>query len=165
MLSDIISNHLLMNALLAWATAQLLKFFIYLAVNRTIDWKRLTGDGGMPSGHSATVTALAVTSGLEYGYDSPVFAVCVILAVIVMHDAMGVRREAGRHAKAINELLEMLDSEEAPEVKLKEFLGHTPMQGLYRCTGPGVKWLTTGEKDDKIRRYEFKGGCLPPILE
>ena len=113
MLSDIFSNHLLMNALLAWATAQLLKFFIYLAVNRTIDWKRLTGDGGMPSGHSATVTALAV---------------CVILAVIVMHDAMGVRREAGRHAKAINELLEMLDSEEAPEVKLKEFLGHTPMQ-------------------------------------
>ena len=110
MLSDIFSNHLLMNALLAWATAQLLKFFIYLAVNRTIDWKRLTGDGGMPSGHSATVTALAVTSGLEYGYDSPVFAVCVILAVIVMHDAMGVRREAGRHAKAINELLEMLDS-------------------------------------------------------
>ena len=128
MLSDIFSNHLLMNSLLAWATAQLLKFFIYLAVNRTIDWKRLTGDGGMPSGHSATVTALAVTSGLEYGYDSPVFAVCVILAVIVMHDAMGVRREAGRHAKAINELLKMLDSEEAPEVKLKEFLGHTPMQ-------------------------------------
>ena len=82
----------------------------------------------MPSGHSATVTALAVTSGLEYGYDSPVFAVCVILAVIVMHDAMGVRMEAGKHAKAINELLEMLDSEETPEVKLKEFLGHTPMQ-------------------------------------
>ena len=105
MFSDIFRNHLLMNALLAWATAQILKFFIYLAVNRTIDWKRLTGDGGMPSGHSATVTALAVTSGLEYGYDSPIFAVCVVLAIIVMHDAMGVRREAGRHAKAINELL------------------------------------------------------------
>ena len=161
MLSDIFSNHLLMNALLAWATAQLLKFFIYLAVNRTIDWKRLTGDGGMPSGHSATVTALAVTSGLEYGYDSPVFAVCVILAVIVMHDAMGVRREAGRHAKAINELLEMLDSEEAHAYAGVLRCG----AGLYRCAGPGVKWLTTGEKDDKIRRYEFKGGCLPPILE
>ena len=80
MFSDIFRNHLLMNALLAWATAQILKFFIYLAVNRTIDWKRLTGDGGMPSGHSATVTALAVTSGLEYGYDSPAFAVCVVLA-------------------------------------------------------------------------------------
>ena len=128
MLSDIISNHLLMNALLAWATAQLLKFFIYLAVNRTIDWKRLTGDGGMPSGHSATVTALAVTSGLEYSCASPAFAVCVVLAIIVMHDAMGVRREAGRHAKAINELLETLSSQQEPDVKLKEFLGHTPMQ-------------------------------------
>ena len=144
MLSDIFSNHLLMNALLAWATAQLLKFFIYLAVNRTIDWKRLTGDGGMPSGHSATVTALAVTSGLEYGYDSPVFAVCVILAVIVMHDAMGVMHDddGQDHAGVLR-------------------CG----AGLYSCFGPGVKWLTTGEKDDKIRRYEFKGGCLPPILE
>lgn len=142
MLSDIISNHLLMNALLAWATAQLLKFFIYLAVNRTIDWKRLTGDGGMPSGHSATVTALAVTSGLEYGYDSSAFAVCVVLAIIVMHDAMGVRREAGRHAKAINELLETLSSQQEPDVKLKEFLGHTPMQVCCGAVlGFAVAWI------------------------
>mgnify|MGYP001093431716 FL=1 len=128
MLQELLRNHLLINALLAWATAQILKFIIYLAVNRTLDWDRLLGDGGMPSGHSATVTALAVTAGIEYGCDSPVFAVCVVLAIIVMHDAMGVRMEAGKHAKAINELLEMLDSEETPEVKLKEFLGHTPMQ-------------------------------------
>ena len=142
MLSDIISNHLLMNALLAWATAQLLKFFIYLAVNRTIDWKRLTGDGGMPSGHSATVTALAVTSGLEYSCASPVFAVCVVLAIIVMHDAMGVRREAGRHAKAINELLETLSSQQEPDVKLKEFLGHTPMQVCCGAVlGFAVAWI------------------------
>ena len=84
MLSDIFSNHLLMNALLAWATAQLLKFFIYLAVNRTIDWKRLTGDGGMPSGHSATVTAMAVTAALEYGLASPVFAIAAILMLLTM---------------------------------------------------------------------------------
>lgn len=142
MLSDIISNHLLMNALLAWATAQLLKFFIYLAVNRTIDWKRLTGDGGMPSGHSATVTALAVTSGLEYSCASPAFAVCVVLAIIVMHDAMGVRREAGRHAKAINELLETLSSQQEPDVKLKEFLGHTPMQVCCGAVlGFAVAWI------------------------
>ena len=134
MLSDIISNHLLMNALLAWATAQLLKFFIYLAVNRTIDWKRLTGDGGMPSGHSATVTALAVTSGLEYGYDSPVFAVCVILAVIVMHDAMGVRHETGEQAKVLNQMIaQWIDVSEknAPflqNMHLKEMVGHTPLQ-------------------------------------
>lgn len=128
MLSDLFSNHLLMNALSAWVTAQILKFIIYLAVNRTIDWNRLLGDGGMPSGHSATVTALAVTAGLEYGLDAPVFAVCVVLAIIVMHDAMGVRREAGKHAQLINELLEMLSSEQTPDVKLKEFLGHSPMQ-------------------------------------
>lgn len=129
MLEQLYSNHLLVNALLAWAAAQVLKFLIYLAVNRSIDWGRLMGDGGMPSGHSATVTALAVTAGLEYGLDAPVFAVCVVLAIIVMHDAMGVRREAGKHAQAINELLVMLSSEETPDdVKLKEFLGHTPMQ-------------------------------------
>ena len=139
MLSDLFSNHLLMNSLLAWAAAQVLKFVIYLAVNRSIDWNRLLGDGGMPSGHSATVTALAVTSGLEYGCASPVFAVCVILAIIVMHDAMGVRREAGRHAKAINELLEMLSSQQEPEVKLKEFLGHTPMQV---CCGAVLGFVT-----------------------
>ena len=119
MFSDIFRNHLLMNALLAWATAQVLKFFIYL-----------------------TVTALAVTSGLEYGYDSPIFAVCVVLAIIVMHDAMGVRREAGRHAKAINELLETLSSQQEPDVKLKEFLGHTPMQVCCGAVlGFAVAWI------------------------
>ena len=129
MLEQLFHNHLLINALLAWTAAQVLKFLIYLAVNRSIDWSRLMGDGGMPSGHSATVTALAVTAGLEYGLDTPVLAVCVVLAIIVMHDAMGVRREAGKHAQAINELLETLNNTELePDVKLKEFLGHTPMQ-------------------------------------
>ena len=127
MLSDIFSNHLLMNALLAWATAQLLKFFIYLAVNRTIDWKRLTGDGGMPSGHSATVTALAVAALLQYGAASFQFAISAVLAIIVMHDAMGVRWQAGQHARTINELLLKL-SDTPPEQLLEEFLGHTPLQ-------------------------------------
>ena len=127
MLSDIISNHLLMNALLAWATAQLLKFFIYLAVNRTIDWKRLTGDGGMPSGHSATVTALAAAALLQYGAASFQFAISAVLAIIVMHDAMGVRWQAGQHAHTINELLLKL-SDTPPEQLLEEFLGHTPLQ-------------------------------------
>ena len=127
MLSDIFSNHLLMNALLAWATAQLLKFFIYLAVNRTIDWKRLTGDGGMPSGHSATVTALAGAALLQYGAASFQFAISAVLAIIVMHDAMGVRWQAGQHARTINELLLKL-SDTPPEQLLEEFLGHTPLQ-------------------------------------
>ena len=131
MFSDIFRNHLLMNALLAWATAQILKFFIYLAVNRTIDWKRLTGDGGMPSGHSATVTAMATTAALEYGFASAIFAVTAIIAIVVMHDAMGVRREAGKHAKILNDLLASLSKDAPPEDVLKEFLGHTPLQVCF----------------------------------
>ena len=71
---------------------------------------------------------MATSAGILYGFGGFEFAIACMMAIIVMHDAMGVRMEAGKHAKAINELLEMLDSEETPEVKLKEFLGHTPMQ-------------------------------------
>ena len=139
---EILQNTCLISAVLAWAAAQLCKLLIELIAHHRLDWSRLTGDGGMPSGHSATVTALAVTSGLEYGYDSPAFAVCVVLAIIVMHDAMGVRREAGRHAKAINELLETLSSQQEPDVKLKEFLGHTPMQVCCGAVlGFAVAWI------------------------
>ena len=125
-------NHLLFNSLFAWLVAQVLKTIIYAIVNKRLDIERLFGDGGMPSGHSATVTALATTAGLRYGLDSPVFAVGVILAVVVMHDAMGVRLEAGKHARAINELMEMLGSDALqPEEKLQEFLGHTPLQVCF----------------------------------
>ena len=127
-LNDLLHNHLLINAMAAWATAQILKTIIYAATNKTLDWERLFGDGGMPSGHSATVTALAITAGLEYGLGSAYFALAATLAVIVMHDAMGVRLEAGKHAKALNELLELLSSDLETDVKLKELLGHTPMQ-------------------------------------
>ena len=128
-LSNLLQNHILINALSAWAVAQVLKTIIFAFTNKDWSWERLFGDGGMPSGHSATVTAMATTAGLEYGLSSPVFAVSAILAIVVMHDAMGVRMEAGKHAKALNELLEMLSStKEDPEVKLKELLGHTPLQ-------------------------------------
>ena len=127
-LMRILNNDLLINSLVAWAAAQVIKTIIYAIINKRLDWERLFGDGGMPSGHSATVTALAVTAALEYGLDSPVFAICAILAIIVMHDATGVRLEAGKHARAINELTEMLESNKEPEEKLKELLGHTPLQ-------------------------------------
>lgn len=125
---ELFRNHLLTNALLAWLAAQLIKTVIYLIINRRLDLGRLVGDGGMPSGHSATVCALAATAAVEYGLGSPAFAISVILAVVVMHDAMGVRRQAGEHAKAINELMEMLAGDTAPEEKLQELLGHTPLQ-------------------------------------
>lgn len=133
-LKELLTNHLLINSLAAWAAAQVLKTIIYAATNRTLEWERLFGDGGMPSGHSATVTSLAVTAALEYGLGSAYFAIATTLAVIVMHDAMSVRLEAGKHAKALNELLELLSSDLENEVKLKELLGHTPMQVVVGAT-------------------------------
>ena len=87
-MSALLQNRLLANSLLAWLAAQVLKTIIYAVANKSLDWKRLCGDGGMPSGHSATVTALAATAGITCGMDSAAFAISVILAVIVMHDAM-----------------------------------------------------------------------------
>ncbi len=129
--ASLFQNHLLINALTAWAAAQVLKVIIYALANRRLDLERLFGDGGMPSGHSATVTALAATAGMEWGLNSAVFAVSAILAVVVMHDARGVRRQAGKHAKAINELMAALNSDMTPEDKLQEFLGHTPLQVFF----------------------------------
>ena len=126
--SELLQNRLLVSALLAWLAAQVIKTILYSLTNRTLDLRRLFGDGGMPSGHSATVTALAASAAFSCGLDSAAFAISAILAVVVMHDAMGVRRQAGKHAKAINELMETLGSDIAPEEKLQEFLGHTPLQ-------------------------------------
>ena len=130
-IASLFQNHLLINALYAWLVAQVIKTIIYGIVNKSLDFQRLFGDGGMPSGHSATVTALATTAALSYGLASPIFAVSFILAIIVMHDAMGVRLEAGKHAKAINEQMGLLGSDIAPEEKLQEFLGHTPLQVCF----------------------------------
>ena len=124
---EILQNTCLISAVLAWAVAQLCKLLIELIAHHQLDWERLTGDGGMPSGHSAVVTALAVTALLQYGAASFQFAVSAILAMVVMHDAMGVRWQAGQHARTINELLLKL-SDTPPEQLLEEFLGHTPLQ-------------------------------------
>ena len=131
-LSDLLNNHLIINSLAAWAAAQILKTIIYAFAHRKLDLERLFGDGGMPSGHSATVTALSVTAGIEYGLDSAPFAIAAILAIVVMHDAMGVRLEAGKHAKALNELMDLVSSKDlTPDDKLKELLGHTPLQVCF----------------------------------
>ena len=124
----LLDNHLIVNSLAAWAAAQIIKTILYAVMHGKLDFHRLFGDGGMPSGHSATVTAMAVTAALEYGLASPVFAIAAILAIIVMHDAMGVRLEAGKHAKVLNQLMASFAGEVAPEDVPKEFLGHTPLQ-------------------------------------
>ena len=130
-LLQLVSNKILIGSLSAWVVAQVLKTILYAAINKTFDIKRLFGDGGMPSGHSATVTSMAISCGLVYGFDSGIFAIAAIVAIIVMHDATGVRLETGKQAKIINELVEHLkDKRIADEEKLKEFVGHTPLQVL-----------------------------------
>ena len=136
-LFDLITNPLLLTGLSSWFVAQVLKLLIYAGINKKLEWERLFGDGGMPSGHSATVTSVAVYSALYYGTGSFEFAVCALLAIIVCHDAMGVRLETGKQAMVINKLIEAfeeLTKEDIPEEKLKEFVGHTPIQVLAGVT-------------------------------
>ena len=128
---DCITNPLLITAVSSWAIAQVIKVFIHAWIYKKFDFGRLFGDGGMPSGHSATVVSLALISGLIYGLGSFQFAVTAILAIIVCHDATGVRQETGKQAVVINELVrafEALTTDDLPEAKLKEFVGHTPIQ-------------------------------------
>ena len=128
---ELITNPFLLTALSSWAIAQVLKVFINAAVNQTWDLERLFGDGGMPSGHSATVASLAVFTALRCGTGSFQFAMAAIFAIIVCHDAMGVRLESGKQAALLNDLVEafnILSTEDLPEVKLKELVGHTPTQ-------------------------------------
>ena len=128
----VLSNRILITGIIAWAVSQVLKVIVELVVHRSFSFDRLFGDGGIPSSHSATVTSVAIMVGVTCGWASPEFAIAFFLAIIVMHDAMGVRLETGKQAKVINQMLEMfqsLDSSElTPEEKLKELVGHTPIQ-------------------------------------
>ena len=129
---DLISNQFLLTGISSWLWAQVLKTIIHALVTHRFDLSRLVGDGGMPSGHSATVSSFAVAAAFVYGLDSFEFAIAAVLAVIVCKDAMGVRLETGKQAAIINDIVEafnVLTSEEKlPDAKLKEFVGHTPLQ-------------------------------------
>lgn len=130
-LQDWLSNPLFYVPVLSWITAQLLKAVINLCVTKQWNFERLFGDGGMPSGHAATVTALAATCGLHYGTGSAAFAISTVFAIIICHDATGVRQEAGKHAYLLTEIIQSFDEllkEKIPEVKLKKFIGHTFLQ-------------------------------------
>ena len=132
-LQELVHNRIFVSAVLGWFIAQVLKTIIHMFLTKQFVAERMIGSGGMPSSHSATVCALATATGMVYGGGSFEFAIAVILAIIVMHDAMGVRRETGIQAKVINEMLEIftnMGKKMSPEEKLKEFVGHTPLQVL-----------------------------------
>lgn len=132
-LIDLWHNRIFMASVSGWLVAQVLKTIIHMWFNRRFVAERLVGSGGMPSSHSATVCALVTATGFEYGGGSFQFAIAAILAIIVMYDAMGVRRETGIQARVLNEMMEMfvkMGKEMTVEEKLKEFVGHTPLQVL-----------------------------------
>lgn len=127
----LISNQVLVSSVSGWVIAQLLKTIIDCALNRSFSPERLVGSGGMPSSHSATVCALVVSSGICHGLSSFEFAVSFVLASVVMYDATGVRQETGKQARLLNMILEqnlLKWKTEEFQVKLKEFVGHTPIQ-------------------------------------
>ena len=121
-----------MAVLLSWFTAQALKVVFVLITNRKCDLQRFVGSGGMPSSHSSLVMTLVVMVARADGISSTTFALALAFAVIVMYDAMGVRRAAGEQAKTINMIVEewLPDSDMLMEDRLKELIGHTPLQVL-----------------------------------
>ena len=131
---DLLGNTLFLTAIAGWFVAQVLKTLIYFILNKEFIPERLVGSGGMPSSHSSTVCSLATAACYEHGAGSFQFTVCLFLAIIVMHDAMGVRRETGIQAKLLNDMLKTFEdmgrSEISAHDKLKEFVGHTPLQVL-----------------------------------
>lgn len=112
-----------------WFFIQLFKLIYDLVTTKQFNFKRILGAGGMPSSHSAVVTALATMIGINYGIESPIFALSVIFAFVVMYDAAGIRRAAGKQAKLLNKIVNTpgLSGVEVTE-KLQEVLGHTPTQ-------------------------------------
>lgn len=124
-------NHILISALTAWALAQIIKVPIDYLVSHKWDWSLIRSAGGMPSSHSALVMGIMVSTGLYAGFDSAVFALSVAVAMVVIYDATGVRRQAGMHAQRINAIIRtFLQGNPISDSDLKEVLGHTPRQVL-----------------------------------
>jgi len=138
-LLDIFSNYILIVSFYGWLLAQLIKTCIDAFLNKRINVERIVGSGGMPSSHSALVCSMMVAVAKVHGVDSTYFAMAFILAMVVMHDAMGVRRAAGEQAKVINSVIfDLMDHLNQKAVKnndifhkqLKELVGHTPLEVL-----------------------------------
>lgn len=129
LLQELLQNKVLVTAVTAWATAQVLKVFTNYFKEQKMSVERIMGAGGMPSSHSALVVSLAVSTGLHSGWASPLFAAVSVLAGIVMYDAAGVRRAAGKQAKVLNKLITESPVHHAGrDGRLKELLGHTPVE-------------------------------------
>jgi len=130
-LSAIFQNYVLIAGLIAWGIAQTLKVPVEYLQTRKWNWALLVQPGGMPSSHSALVVAITHAIGLSEGFASALFALAFAVSMIVVYDATGIRRQAGKHAELINAMIEDLASgHRLKEEQLREVLGHTPLQAL-----------------------------------
>lgn len=145
---QILDSPMLWTAIIAWFLAQALKIPIEYILYRRWDWARFFGAGGMPSSHSALVTSAAAAAGLYQGFDSTIFALAVVIAMVVVYDASGVRRQAGIQAQRINVLVaELLKGHPLSQEQLREVIGHTPLEtvggvllGLLVALGLWLVW-------------------------
>ncbi len=133
-LQDLLENPVLISTVLSWFIAQILKTSLHTIVSRSFVPERLIGTGGMPSSHSATVCGLTTSVAITVGLSSPEFAIASAFAIVTMYDALGIRRQAGKQAQILNEMIQVFADmgreEISPEDRLKELLGHTPLQVL-----------------------------------
>jgi uncharacterized protein len=132
-LSDLAHNRILIISLIAWAIAQVIKVAIVLVQERRIAWNFFITSGGMPSSHTATVCALATSIAMTEGMASIYFSISVVLAVIVMYDAAGVRQSVGQHSVVLNRMIKEISFKAIRadlQQNLREFVGHTPLQVL-----------------------------------
>lgn len=126
---QLLGNKLIGVAILSWAIAQIIKIILDIIETKNLDLNLIMSSGGMPSSHSSFVTALGFGVGFTEGFDSVYFAICFVLAMIVMYDAAGVRRAAGRQAAVLNLIMKRFEDHGFKiDVKLKELLGHTPVE-------------------------------------
>lgn len=129
--TEIISNQILITAIVGWFAAQIIKIIVDIFRYCKLDWRLLFATGGMPSSHSALVVSMTTATGFSQGFDSAVFAVATVFAFVVMYDAQGIRRQAGTHAYILNIIIKTIENPKInAEKALKELLGHTPFQVL-----------------------------------
>ena len=127
----ILQNYVLIAALIAWSLAQALKVPVEYFQTHKWNWALLVQAGGMPSSHSALMVAVTHGIGLSAGFNSPLFALAFAISMIIIYDATGIRRQAGKHAEMINAMINDLASgHPLKQEQLLEVLGHTPLEAL-----------------------------------
>ena len=129
--TNLLENHVLFATLSAWLIAQIIKVPLEYFRTKKWDWSLLLRAGGMPSSHSALVASLAHAIGVFVGFGTPLFALAFVIAMIVVYDATGIRRQAGKHAEIINKMImDLATGHPLKEEQLREVLGHTPLEAL-----------------------------------